>query len=349
MALEEVTVALDWTPNTNHVGFYVAQARGMYRELGLAVKFVSPHSDGYKTTPAARVAAQEATFGLGPSETLFSYHSLPERPNLVAVATILQQDLSSIATLKKSGIDRPRQLDGKRYASYGARYEGRIVQKMIQNDGGKGDFQELVPAKLGIWNTLLQGEADATWVFSGWEGCAASIAGIELHEFKLSDYGIPYGYSPVVFSHPDTLKDAGMVAKFLLATGRGFAWAASQASAEVTDLFVEQVDKEHPELPEGTVSRELVLASVGYMKGFFLQDGHSWGRMDSAVWEGFLSWLQKAGLLTTYVQSRNPVPGTSVTLDELRQGNAGSPLPHDHIQLANLYTNKFLELGTSLK
>jgi hypothetical protein len=130
MALEEVTVALDWTPNTNHVGFYVAQARGMYRELGLAVKFVSPHSDGYKTTPAVRVAAQEAStspllsplslspaiapssalvtslhfvsgvhaaaFGLGPSETLFSYHSLPERPNLVAVATILQQDLSSI-------------------------------------------------------------------------------------------------------------------------------------------------------------------------------------------------------------------------------------------------------------
>ena len=93
------------------------------------------------------------------------------------------------ATLRKSRIERPRQLDGKRYASYGARYEGRIVQKMIQNDGGKGDFEELVPAKLGIWNTLLQGEADATWVFSGWEGCAASIAGIELHEFKLSDYG----------------------------------------------------------------------------------------------------------------------------------------------------------------
>lgn len=91
--------------------------------------------------------------------------------------------------MKQSGIERPQQLDGKRYASYGARYEGRIVQKMIQNDGGKGDFQEVVPAKLGIWNTLLQGEADATWVFSGWEGCAAAIAGIELHELRLSDYG----------------------------------------------------------------------------------------------------------------------------------------------------------------
>lgn len=51
---------------------------------------------------------------------------------------------------------------------------------MIQNDGGKGDFLEVVPTKLGIWNTLLQGEADATWVFSGWEGCAASLANIDL-------------------------------------------------------------------------------------------------------------------------------------------------------------------------
>lgn len=61
MALEEVTMALDWTPNTNHVGFYAAQALGLYAEQGLLVKFLSPHSDNYKTTPAARVAAKEAS------------------------------------------------------------------------------------------------------------------------------------------------------------------------------------------------------------------------------------------------------------------------------------------------
>lgn len=67
------------------------------------------------------------------------------------------------------------------------------MQKMIQNDGGKGDFEEVAPEKLGIWSTLLEGKADATWVFSGWEGCAAALAGVELHEFKLSQYG--YNYS----------------------------------------------------------------------------------------------------------------------------------------------------------
>jgi ABC-type nitrate/sulfonate/bicarbonate transport system substrate-binding protein len=96
MAVEEVTVALDWTPNTNHVGFYAAQALGFYSEQELAVKLLSPHSDNYEATPAARVALNGATFGLGPSETLISYHSLADRPKLVAVAAVLQHDLSSI-------------------------------------------------------------------------------------------------------------------------------------------------------------------------------------------------------------------------------------------------------------
>ncbi|XP_024367298.1 uncharacterized protein [Physcomitrium patens] len=347
MALEDVTVALDWTPNSNHVGFYVAQARGMYADVGLSVKFISPHCDNYKATPALRVSAKEATLGLGPSETLFSYHSESEKPDLIAIATLLQQDLSSIATLKKSGINRPQELDGKRYASYGARYEGRIVQKMIQNDGGKGDYEEIVPAKLGIWSTLLEGKADATWVFSGWEGCAASIAGVELNEFRLSDYGIPYGYSPVLFCHPDTINSdsADKLSNFLLATAKGYAWAARQSCLEATKLFLKQVKQEHPDLLEEAVAQELVSESLNYMKNSFLaSDGH-WGHMDAAVWEAFLNWLQTEGLLTTYTQSRNPVPGVSVSLDELRQGNVGDPIAHDQINLKNVYTNRFLELA----
>jgi hypothetical protein len=92
-------------------------------------------------------------------------------------------------TLKSSGISRPQQLDGKVYASYAARFEGRIVQKLIQADGGKGDYKESTPEKLGIWNTLVTGEADATWVFKGWEGVEAALKGLELNEFTLGDYG----------------------------------------------------------------------------------------------------------------------------------------------------------------
>jgi ABC-type nitrate/sulfonate/bicarbonate transport system substrate-binding protein len=344
MATTAVSVALDWTPNTNHVGFYIAQARGIYAQHGLSVSIISPHSDNYSQTPASKVASKTATFGLGPSETIFSYHLPPQRPKLVAVATVLQEDLSSIVTLRESGIDQPQKLDGKKYASYGARFEGRIVQQMIQQDGGKGDFEEIVPEKLGIWNTLLEKVADATWIFSGWEGCSASIAGIQLNEFRLSSYGIPYGYSPVVFSHPSTLQEfPDVVRRFLRATSLGFIWATMEATiSEAANLFLEQVCKEHPDLPKGTVPSELVHRSLEFLKDHFLDSKSTWGVMEDQKWEDYLTWLNKEQLLTSYIQSRNPVSGVSVTLDDLRSGNTGSPLPSDHITSHALYTNKFL-------
>jgi NitT/TauT family transport system substrate-binding protein len=66
-----VIVALDWTPNTNHTGFYVARAKGWYADAGLTVCFKSPHEDEYKTTPASHLAGGSATFACVPSESAF--------------------------------------------------------------------------------------------------------------------------------------------------------------------------------------------------------------------------------------------------------------------------------------
>ena len=70
-------MALDWTPNTNHTGFYIAKANGLYREAGLDVKLISPHIDEYKMTPATRVATKTAHFAVCPTESVISYHTHP--------------------------------------------------------------------------------------------------------------------------------------------------------------------------------------------------------------------------------------------------------------------------------
>ena len=44
--LEKVTFVLDWTPNTNHTGLYVAQELGYFEEAGLDVEIVQPPEDG---------------------------------------------------------------------------------------------------------------------------------------------------------------------------------------------------------------------------------------------------------------------------------------------------------------
>ena len=68
-----IKVALDWTPNVNHAGFFVALERGYYADRGLDVTFVSPHVDDYKRTPARRLAAGEVSLAICPSESIISY------------------------------------------------------------------------------------------------------------------------------------------------------------------------------------------------------------------------------------------------------------------------------------
>jgi ABC-type nitrate/sulfonate/bicarbonate transport system substrate-binding protein len=236
-----VIVALDWTPNGNHLGFYVAKDRGFYKDAGLDVCLVSPHdaayagsylepdaenpSPGKYVTPCSKVADGSAHFGVNSPEGVVGWNtSGPERPRLKAVAALLfDRNTSAIVTLKSSGIDAPNKLDGCKYASYAARFEGRIVQKMIQADGGVGEFNETTPPMLGIWNTLLNGEADATWVFSQWEGCEAKLKNVELNAFPVCDYGMPYAYAPCLCAHPDWLVGNPETARaFLDATARGY-------------------------------------------------------------------------------------------------------------------------------
>ncbi|TIU56452.1 MAG: myristoyl transferase, partial [Mesorhizobium sp.] len=67
-AQQTVTVALDWTPNTNHVGLYVAQAKGFYAEAGLDVQIL-PYTD---TAAGTLIANRVADFGILGSIGLFT-------------------------------------------------------------------------------------------------------------------------------------------------------------------------------------------------------------------------------------------------------------------------------------
>ena len=44
--LTDITVVLDWVPNTNHTGMYVALEKGYYEEAGLKVHIQQPPEDG---------------------------------------------------------------------------------------------------------------------------------------------------------------------------------------------------------------------------------------------------------------------------------------------------------------
>lgn len=347
MSTEALNVLLDWTPNVNHAGFFVAQAKGWYASQGISVNFISPHQDGYSTTQAESLKNKTADIAICPSETVVSSACQPpgsDKPRLVAVAAVLTEDTSAIVTLRSSGLARPRDLDGRRYASYAARYEGRIVQQLIKNDGGSGDFVEDVESgKLGVWDALVRGGADATWVFMGWEGVIAEREGVDLNAFKLSDYNVPYGYSPIMVVTEETLNTRKTALKaFLAASALGWKQVVAnpQEAADAAYKAMTHAFSDAP-LPE-PLDPDVMLRATQYIARHVMPESGKWGQMEESRWSGFLDWLSDSGLLTTLQQSRKPQPGVSVSLDELRNGNAGERIPRESIPASSLFTNDCL-------
>jgi ABC-type nitrate/sulfonate/bicarbonate transport system substrate-binding protein len=283
-----IRIALDWTPNTNHIGFFVAQELGFYKEYGVDITIIHPGSDNYLLTPAKKLILGEVDFAIAPSETVISLHTKPQPFQVTAVAALLQEDLSAIVTLASSEISCPRMLDGKTYASYKARYEDDIVRKMIINNGGKGEIQIIYPEKLGIWDTLLAGKADATWIFTNWEGVEAEQKGISLNSFRLSDYHIPYSYSPVLLSATDKIdKHYKHYRQFLQATKQGFLYA--QQHVEEAARILEK----HMSVRD--CAGVNVIRSLKQTAPFY-GTAETWGVMQPDKIRLFLEWLQEHAL-----------------------------------------------------
>ena len=315
--MSDIELALDWTPNTNHTGIYVAEAEGYYDDVDLDVRIRSPAEDDYEQTPAKRAATGESTVAIAPSESAISYHTHPDYDSLTAIAAVCQQDTSAIVALGDSEIDRPADLDGKTYASYDARFEDHIVEQLVRSDGGEGDIEITTPPKLGIWNTLLDGDADATWVFMPWEGVMAERDGIDLTPFYLDDYGVPYGYTPLMLASPDTIEEqADDLARFLDATGRGYEFAAANPEKAARILG------ETAAGPESLDDTDFLIESQHRLADNYLTAEDEWGRMAENRWVEFVEWLAYEDILTTI---------------------EGDHIPADQIDVADLYTNELLE------
>lgn len=98
-ALEKVTLVLDWTPNTNHTGFYVAQEKGYFKDAGLEVEIVQPPEDG----ASALVASGKAQFGIDFQDSIAPAFAGEDPLPVTAVAALIQHNTSGVISRKRRG------------------------------------------------------------------------------------------------------------------------------------------------------------------------------------------------------------------------------------------------------
>jgi ABC-type nitrate/sulfonate/bicarbonate transport system substrate-binding protein len=125
----KLKLALDWTPNVNHIGFLIAKELGFYSQHGIDLEILNPKDDNYQLTPGKKLELDIADFAIAPFETVVSLNNKANQVQAMAIYAVLQKDVSCIVTLKSSNITSPKMLDGKTFASYKARYEDHIEKR----------------------------------------------------------------------------------------------------------------------------------------------------------------------------------------------------------------------------
>ena len=278
---QKIKIVLDWVPNTNHTGLYVAKDLGYFKEAGLDVEIVQP-PEGSTT---ALIGAGGAEFGISFQDTLAKSFAKESPVPVTAVAAILQHNTSGIISLKEKGIDSPKKLEGKKYATWEDNIEQAILKKLVTDD--KGDFSKvkLIPYTITDVVTGLKTDVDAVWVYYAWDGIATERAGLQTNFLKIRDYGeeLDY-YSPVIIANNDFLKKNPEIAKKVLkAIKKGYEYAMKNPEESAKILV-----KNSPEL-----DINLVTASQKWISKEYQSDAKEWGIIDGNRWNRFYEWLYK--------------------------------------------------------
>lgn len=290
--LEKVTVVLDYVPNTNHTGLYVAKELGYYEEAGLDVEIIEP-ADNVVTT---LVATGKADYGISYQEEL-TYALASEEPlPIKAIATIIQHNTSGFATYKDKNIARPKDFEGKTYAGWGALSEEAVVEAVMKADGG--DFSKVdVIISDDVSYNVLKDKIDIIWLFWAWDGIAAEHAGVPINYMELREFDerLDY-YTPVIIANGETVNEnADRTKAFLAATKKGYEYCVEspKESAAVLHKFADIYDI------------EMLEKSQEYLADKYIDDAESWGIMRDEVWNRYTEFMMENGLIEKNVQAED--------------------------------------------
>lgn len=290
--LKEVTLVLDWTPNTNHTGFYVAEEKGYFKDAGLDVKIVQPPEDG----ASALVASGKAQFGIDFQDSLAPAFSSESPLPITAVATLIQHNTSGIISRKGENMISPKGMEGKTYATWDMPVEKAMIENVVEKDGGDFAKVNMVPSNVTDEVTALKSkQVDAIWVYYAWGGVATEVKNLPTDYFAFRDINPVFDYyTPVIVANNTYLEENKEEAKaFLKAVRQGYEDAIANPE-EAADILC----KAAPEL-----DKELVLASQNWLKDQYKAEVEQWGYIDAKRWDAFYQWLWENKLIEQEIPS----------------------------------------------
>ena len=281
--VKNVKLVLDWTPNTNHTGIYVAKEKGYFEDEGLNVEIMMPGETGADQL----VAAGKADFGVSAQESITQ--ARVQDISIVSIGAIIQHNTSGFASPKNKNITSPKDFEGKTYGGWGAPVEKAVISSIMEKENADVNKVDIVNMGNTDFFTAVKRDVDFAWIYYGWTGVEAELRGQDLNMQYLTDYSnkLDY-YTPVlttnekmIANQPDTVK------AFMAAVSKGYQYAINNPE-DSADILIKAVPDLDP---------ELVKASQKWLSPKYKDDAVQWGIQDQKVWKNYSEWMYNHDLL----------------------------------------------------
>jgi ABC-type nitrate/sulfonate/bicarbonate transport system substrate-binding protein len=278
---ETIDIVLDYTPNTNHVGVYVADQMGYYEEVGLDVNIVQ----ATEVTAETLVATNKAEFGFSYQENVLMAQN--NEMDVQSVYAVFEHNSSGFISHTDKNITSPKDFENKTYCGWGSDIETAIIKQMAINANIDPDSITIKNVSTNFINTPSE-ECDFFWIYDGWTNTMADLNNIEYNFIPMIDYGIDF-YSPVIITNSKT--DPEDIEKFISATNKGYMYAMNNPE-HAANIMVEA----EPELDYELVYQSLTTISPNF---------NTTGYQDPEIWANFSTWLKENNIINQELNENN--------------------------------------------
>ncbi len=296
------SLVLDFYPNPDHAGIYMAQKLGYFRDAGLDVGI---HAPSDPSAPIKQVAAGRADLAISYEPELLLARE--QGLDVVAVGALVNRPLTSMIWLRKSGIKGVGDLRGKTIATAGIPYQDAFLKTILARANLSPSDVKSVNVGFGLLPALVGGSAQAMLGgYTNVEGVDLSHRGKDPVVTPVDRLGVPtYDELVLVARRKQVEEDPEAIRLFIAALARGTSAAAKNPGAATKAVLEANHDLE-PKLTEAEVKATLPLLTQGASEGS--AGGHPYGYMDPTEWARFIGWMRDNGLTSSL-----PAPGEALT------------------------------------
>ncbi|HHY13465.1 MAG TPA: ABC transporter substrate-binding protein [Thermoanaerobacterales bacterium] len=286
----KITVLLDWEPNTNHTGLYVAKDKGFFEKEGLEVEIIQSSEGG----TSQLIAASQGDFGISYQEEVT--HARAMDIPVISVAAIIQNNTSGLASLAEKGIKTPKDFEGKRYGGWGSPAEIALLKAMMEPYNADIDKVEIINIGTADFFTCVEKDIiDLYMIYYGWTGVEAELRNIDLNYIPMiKDNPALNFYTPIIIVKETLVKeDPELIRGFLNATSKGYEYCINEPE-KASEILLKNV----PEL-----NKELVIASQNYLAKEYKGDSEIWGTMEFKRWDNYARWMYENDLIPKKIKA----------------------------------------------